>query len=253
MSIMQGDDLTGSASGGVGFSMNSSQAPGIDPVAWEMTAPGPSDRPVECGAVESDAGTADAAVPSGAGNPGSVSRPGPADDSDQFLVICLAGAAAGDRAAFRALYDQTVSTLYGVALAMLRNRTEADDAVQEAYVRIWTRAGAYHSSRGRPLCWMTQILRNLVIDNWRGAKSARAMVEEAMLNPISVAIPPSGLDPDLERGLARLPEVQRTAIVGAYALGLSHRELAERMQVPVGTVKSWINRGLERLNKWMTA
>jgi RNA polymerase sigma-70 factor (ECF subfamily) len=159
--------------------------------------------------------------------------------------------ALGDHAAFRSLYDATAGRLFAISIRIVRDRSLAEDVLQEAYVRIWERARRFDPTRGNASAWIIAIVRNHSIDviRLRGRE----------------ALPPEGADPDVEdpavlggieaipdlgavgRCLALLEDGPRHAIVLAFRDGLSHEELARVLGVPLGTVKSWVSRGLARL------
>jgi RNA polymerase sigma-70 factor (ECF subfamily) len=176
-------------------------------------------------------------------------------DASASLGHLLAQSAIGDRGAFRALFEITQSTVYGICLRILRNRAQAEEALQDTYVRAWTRAASYAGGLGgHPLGWLAAIARNrcLEIVRRRGLDDApwdpdRA---EALVDPA-----PTPEQDFAEREQARaitrcleaLESVQRRAIELAYYEGLSHTEVAARLARPLGTVKSGIRRGLIRL------
>lgn len=161
----------------------------------------------------------------------------------------LTRVAAGDRAAFRALYDATSPRLYAVALRILGDRTAAEDVLQDVYVRIWRRAGSFDPARGAPMAWLGTIARNAALDAVSVRRSDDAL--EAADQPefaVAAVDPP---DARLGQCLKRLPADQARAICESYIYGLSHAELARRLDAPLGTVKSWITRGMAALRKCM--
>lgn len=154
----------------------------------------------------------------------------------------LAAVALGDRAAFRQLYDRTAPRLYAIALRMARRPDLAEDAMQDAYLRIWRAAQRFDASRGAALAWMTTILRNAVLDRLPAERSYDDVAD------VEIAVPPA--EPGevrLNHCLARLPEATRQAVLLVYYDGLTHTEVAERLAVPLGTAKSWLRRGIEAL------
>ena len=173
-------------------------------------------------------------------------------DSDD-LVPLLDGTARADRHAFGELYRLTSPRLFAVALRLLRERELAQDVLQEAYLAIWQKAGDYRAERGQPLAWMAGIVRNRSIDRLRqlqrqaaGQESLRATAPnpdwEARLRDHEATMARG-----LRDCLGQLQENQRKAIQLAYYYGLTHEELAEAMNAPLGTVKSWVRRGLLQL------
>lgn len=161
----------------------------------------------------------------------------------QDIEQLLSAVATGDMAAFRALYDLAAGRLLAIAMKILRDREAAEDAVQEAFLRIWRKAGSYDAARGSPLAWMSIIARNAALDHIR----RRCPAEEIeAIDVIDLAVQPVE-PPDARLGqcLGRLPADQARAIVTMYTYGLSHAELAEQLVAPLGTVKSWVRRGTQ--------
>lgn len=159
--------------------------------------------------------------------------------------------AQGDTEAFRALYDRVSPRLFAIVLRILRDQAAAEDVLQDVFLRVWRRSGSYQASRGAPMAWLGTIARNAALD----ALSARRSDSELDLADcpdlaVAAVDPP---DARLGQCLKRLPADQARAICEAYTLGLSHSELANRLEVPLGTVKSWINRGMLSLKRCMEA
>jgi len=175
--------------------------------------------------------------------------------STDRLIGLLRAVGTGDRAAFAALYAQTAAQLFGVALRMLRQRDRAEDVLQESFVTIWQRAGDYDPTKGAPLTWLITVLRHRAIDALR--RSARqperlAEPEEALLALVAGPADSADRGSDLralQNCLGELGPEQRRAMLLVYAYGLTQEELAARIATPLGTVKSWIRRSLERLKK----
>ena len=160
--------------------------------------------------------------------------------------------AARDPGAFDALYEQTAPLLYGIALRMLRQPAAAEDAVQEAYLAIWARAGDYRPGLGAPLTWMTSIARYRALDALRKRRhreDAQSPLDEAEhADPFAGDAEARTDDARmLTDCLARLGEEQRSCILLSYCEGYTHGELAERLARPEGTIKSWIRRGVRTL------
>jgi RNA polymerase sigma-70 factor (ECF subfamily) len=156
-----------------------------------------------------------------------------------------------DRAAFRALYDATASHLYAVALRIVRQRDLAEDVLQESFVSIWDRAPDYDPVRGSAMSWLVTIVRHRAIDTIRrlSARPEGASAgDEALATMISGSDTAAGAERRaLDRCLAELDPQPRQVIVYAYAYGYTHEELAAKFKAPLGTIKSWIRRGLDRL------
>ena len=166
----------------------------------------------------------------------------------------LSRAAAGDRGAFRDVYQASAPHLFGLALRILRRRDAAEEVVQEAYVSIWQHAGDYRRERGSPLAWMGTIVRNRALDRIRRERGTVALddVPSIAERPDPEPLPDhaAGASQDarrLARCLDGLDDKPRHAIVLAYHEGLTHEQIAARVAAPLGTVKTWIRRGLHQL------
>ena len=172
-----------------------------------------------------------------------------ADDSQ--LQHLLSRVALGDRAAFKSLYELTNAHLFGAALRILSKRTLAEEAVQDAYVQIWQRAGSYRADKAQANTWMNAILRYRALDMLRkhGRESSSEDLPEASLPYVSGESDRSDTQQDLDVCLDELQAQQRECIALAYVDGYSHQELSERLDTALGTVKSWIRRGLQQLKE----
>ncbi|WP_246777276.1 sigma-70 family RNA polymerase sigma factor [Microvirga sp. VF16] len=170
----------------------------------------------------------------------------PASELDEALRRC----AQGDQGALRQIYDTESARMLGVALRLLRRRALAEEAVHDAFVQIWRRAVSFDPARGQARAWLYAILRHRALNILRD-EGRTEFAEDGE----PVALPSEDEDAEakvirlsetsaLRRCLERLKPVRRQAIVLAYTDGLSHRELARRLGVPVGTAKSWIRRSL---------
>ena len=175
------------------------------------------------------------------------------DDARARLVEALVATGAEDRAAFATLYSLTSAKLFGVCLRICGDRGAAEDVLSEVYLTIWRRAGAFEPGRASPISWLATIARNRAID-WRRSAGRRQKV--TLDDAPEVADP----DPSVEERmiesddtkqlhlcLDQLDDKQRGAIRSAFFGGLTYAELAERDRVPLGTMKSWVRRGLQRL------
>jgi RNA polymerase sigma-70 factor (ECF subfamily) len=169
----------------------------------------------------------------------------------QGLEDLLARTAQGDRAAFQRLYQASAPKLMGVALRILRRADWAEEVLQEGYLSIWARAADYRAGLSAPMTWMTSIVRNRCLD-WLRRPAPEVADED--LDEVESANP--GPLAELERAkdaralarcLAGLDAKQRQAIALAFYDGLSHAELASRLRQPLGTVKTWVRRGLLKL------
>jgi RNA polymerase sigma factor (sigma-70 family) len=165
--------------------------------------------------------------------------------------------------ALRELYDLTSARLYGVALRVVGNREWAEDVLQEAYLNIWRIAGNYRAALSPPLAWMGVIVRSRALDflRRRASERADAGVElEGMVTDTVAGDSPDPLDASqaseqawaLHECLRKLEARQRELVSLAYLRDLSHGELAKRLRLPLGTVKTWIRRGIEQLRGCMS-
>ena len=170
----------------------------------------------------------------------------------QALEQLIARSALGDREAFRELYRATAPKLFGAALRILRREDWAEEVLQECFVSLWRHAPDYNASRAAPMTWMTSIVRNRCLD-WLRRPNPEPLADEALEALESEAAGPlalleSGRDSAaLARCLRGLEPKQRQAIALAFFDGLSHGELAQHLRQPLGTVKTWVRRGLARL------
>jgi RNA polymerase sigma-70 factor (ECF subfamily) len=170
--------------------------------------------------------------------------------SEANLADLLLAAGDGDRAAYADLYTRTSAKLFGIILRILPERSMAEDAMQDAYVKIWRNAAGYDASRGSPITWMATIARNVAIDLHRRAHPAGRTRDESVELDMIVdggAGPSAEALTALQICLGRLDVDQRKLVVAAYLHGDSREELAERLGHPMGTIKSWLHRSLARL------
>ncbi len=180
----------------------------------------------------------------------------------QQLKSWLTATARKDRQAFRLLYDATSSKLFGYALRILIKRELAEEALQESFVSIWNNAAGYQSSLAAPMTWMTTIVRNKAFDMLRRADHAVEIdadsyqgggmqdIIDAMQSTTPApaeALQLSQSAAALASCFARLDGLHRQAIAMAFYHDLSHSEVASQMQLPIGTIKTWIRRGLDKL------
>jgi RNA polymerase sigma factor (sigma-70 family) len=176
------------------------------------------------------------------------------------LAAALVRVATGDRAALRMVYQDTSAKLFGVCLRILKDRSEAEDVLQDVYVTVWHKASSFDPGRASPITWLVAIARNRSIDRLRaGAVSRRmASLEEAHAvgDPAPAAVEQIELVEQHRRlagCLEQLEARQSAAIRAAFLDGVTYEELATRMSVPLGTMKSWIRRGLLKLRACLEA
>ena len=178
-----------------------------------------------------------------------------ADPARARLTEVLVRVGTEDRVAFRTLYDLTAAKLFGICLRICGDRQAAEDVLAEVYILVWRRAGAFEPGRASPITWLATLARNRAID-WRRAQGSRptAPLSDApdVADPAPLAsdrLEAAGEAARLHGCLDALEDRQRTAIRTAFFDGLSYPELAQREDVPLGTMKSWVRRGLQALKR----
>lgn len=171
------------------------------------------------------------------------------------LVDILLRTGNEDRSALSELYSLTSAKLFGICLRICGERQAAEDVLQEVYVTIWKRSAGYEPGRASPITWLATIARNRAID-WRRAQGTRRMTPIEDAPPIADAAPLVSETMIMDEESARLhlcidalEDRQRVAIRTAFFEGATYAELAERQSVPLGTMKSWVRRGLIRLKE----
>lgn len=185
------------------------------------------------------------------------------DSPDNQLVQLLERVAMADESALRELYEATSSKLYGVAVRVVTNREWAEDVLQEGFLNIWRIAGDYKSSLSPPMAWMALVVRSRGLDFLRRRASDRADAMQELDEVISDTVAgnsPNPLDTTLaseqawalHQCLGKLENKQREVVSLAYLRDMSHNELSEQLKLPLGTVKTWIRRGLEQLRVCMS-
>jgi RNA polymerase sigma factor (sigma-70 family) len=182
-------------------------------------------------------------------------------ERDARLADLLARTALADQRAFAELYQLTSSHLYAVALRILRQSASAEEVLQESFVSVWNHAGSYVAARSQPLTWLTSIVRNRCLDQLRRREVDTVTIDEEdegmMLHddgPTPLEMLVSGADARAVKACVDALEAgQKQAVALAFYRGLSHAELAAHLHEPLGTVKSWVRRGLERLRACLDA
>ena len=179
-------------------------------------------------------------------------------DRSVRLTALMARVALGDQAAFARLYQETSAHLYGVAVRILKDGAAAEEVLQEAFVNVWHHAGSYEAAKSQPTTWLAAIVRNRCLDQLRRRELDTVTMttddddgKEFDLpsgDPTPVEMLLAGAEAQSVRDCVdALDAGQKQAIALAFYQGLSHAELADHMRQPLGTVKSWVRRGLERL------
>lgn len=184
------------------------------------------------------------------------------DNNDALLISLLERIAQQDDAALNVLYRQCAPKLYGLALRVVTQRDWAEDVLQEAFLSIWRSAGDYRASLSPPMAWMGLIVRSRGLDMLRRRTADRTHVTQELDETLSDTIAsdnPTPMDTAqaseqawaLHQCLGRLDNKQREVVSLAYVRDLSHGELAQQLSLPLGTVKTWIRRGLDQLRVCM--
>lgn len=174
------------------------------------------------------------------------------------LHIWLVGVAKKDNASFKLLYQASSPKLFGFALRILNKRELAEDVLQESFVNIWNNAASYQANLAAPMTWMMTIVRNRAVDLLRKLDHDVEIDGDQFDKEIMLAMESGDLTPlqnmqlsqdaqSLASCMSRLEGLQRQAIAMAFYHDLSHSEVAENMSIPLGTVKTWIRRGLDKL------
>lgn len=177
-----------------------------------------------------------------------------AQADDSRIAELLGQVARRDRQAFELLYRQTASKLLGICLRVLPDRAEAEDVVQEVFVTVWDKASQFDAGRARAITWLGSIARNRAIDRLRAlpAPASRAPVEWAEEAPDPSPSPAAHTESAMERArldlcLEALEPRRQVLIRTAFFEGATYEELADRSGSPLGSIKSWIRRGLQQL------
>ena len=184
------------------------------------------------------------------------------ESPDSQLIALLDRVALADESALKELYDLTSSKLYGVAVRVVSNREWAEDVLQEAFLNIWKIAGNYKATLSPPMAWMGLVVRSRGLDFLRRRTSDRADHVQELDDVISDTVAGDAPNPmdtaqaseqawALHQCLSQLENKQREVVSLAYLRDLSHSELAEQLKLPLGTVKTWIRRGLDQLRGCM--
>lgn len=174
------------------------------------------------------------------------------------IADLIARCALRDRKAFRDLYGRTSAKLYGVTLRILKDRAEAEEALQEVYVKIWQRADRFVPGGFSPISWLVAVARNHALDLLRARRPPSDDID------LALDVADAGPDPEqaaVDRGersridscLDQLDADKADAVRGAYLDGYSYEELATRHKVPLNTMRTWLRRSLMKLRECLSA
>lgn len=174
------------------------------------------------------------------------------------IADLIARTALRDRAAFRDLYARTSAKLFGVTLRILRDRSEAEEALQEVYVKIWQRADRYVAGGYSPISWLVAVARNHALDILRARKPVSDDIDLALDVADGAPDPEQATLDQAERTrihgcLEQLEADKADCVRGAYLDGFSYDELAERHKVPLNTMRTWLRRSLLKLRECLSA
>lgn len=184
------------------------------------------------------------------------------EQPDDLLMDLIDRVAQRDEAALKALYDLTSSKLYGLSMRVVGKAEWAEDALQETFLQIWRNAGDYRASLSPPMAWLGLIARSRSLDYLRRRSAERTHLTDEIDDAMSDTLEgdsPNPMDTTLasqqawalHQCLGKLENRQREVVSLAYLRDLSHSELAQQLSLPLGTVKTWIRRGLDQLRTCM--
>lgn len=170
---------------------------------------------------------------------------------------CLERIQQGDTRALGELYDRYTPLLYPVVMKILRSSADADDALQEAWLQVWKRASTYDPRRGSVAAWLLTVARTRALDRYRSLAARGRAESKADPDPVN-PMPDPAVDATrgqigerVREAMASLEPRQREVLEIAYFQGLSQSEIAERINAPLGTVKSWTRQALMRLREML--
>tara|TARA_R110002020_G_scaffold3766_34_gene16693 strand:+ start:2623 stop:3171 length:549 start_codon:yes stop_codon:yes gene_type:complete len=180
------------------------------------------------------------------------------DTPSQDIADLIARCALRDRAAFRLLYDRTSAKLFGVTLRILKDRSEAEEALQEVFVKVWQRADRYVAGSTSPISWLVAVARNHSLDILRARRPPSDDIDVALEIPDAGPSPERATQDSQERRqiddcLGTLEPDRADAVRGAYLDGYSYEELAGRYTVPLNTMRTWLRRSLIKLKDCLSA
>lgn len=186
----------------------------------------------------------------------------PLKDADRVLIDLLDRLGRRDATALKPLYDQSSGKLYGLAMRVVGKADWAEDVLQEAFLSIWRNADTYRASLSPPMAWMGLIVRSRALDFLRRRKAERTHLTQELDDPLADTLASGDASPldtalaseqawALHQCLNQLDNRQREVVSLAYLRDLSHAELSAQLKLPLGTVKTWIRRGLDQLRLCM--
>lgn len=184
------------------------------------------------------------------------------EEPDDELMNLIDRVAAHEEPALKALYERCSGKLYGLALRVTGQREWAEDALQEAFLQVWKSAADYRATLSPPMAWLGLIVRSRALDQLRRHKAEREHLTDELDDVLADTMEGDSANPmdtslasqqawALHQCLTRLEHKQREVVSLAYLRDLSHGELAQQLKLPLGTVKSWIRRGLDQLRACM--
>jgi len=188
--------------------------------------------------------------------------PSASASAEADLVLLLDRVGTQDYPAFKLLYDTCSSRLFGLAVRIVHNRDWAEDVLQEAFMTIWRSADTYRASLSPPMAWMGMVVRSRALDFLRRRSAERSHLTQPLDDELDDTHADDGPGPvdmalaseqawALHQCLGKLEHRQREVVSLAYLRDLSHGDLAQQLQLPLGTVKTWIRRGLDQLRVCM--
>lgn len=174
------------------------------------------------------------------------------------LAEYMARTALGDRAAFAQLYQNTNAKLFGVTLRILRDRGEAEEALQEIFVKVWQRADRFRPDVASPISWLVAIARNHCLDKLRARRPTSDGIDAALEVPDGEPDPEqatinAGERNKIDNCLDQLEADKADAVRSAYLDGYAYQELADRFGVPINTMRTWLRRSLMKLKDCLTS
>lgn len=182
------------------------------------------------------------------------------EDQQKNLENCLSGCAQGQHKDLKKLYKLISPNLFSIALRILNNQADAEDCLQQTFIKIWNHAGQYDIKKSKPQTWLNTIARNQALDILRRNRHRGLHDSTTALENFDDGKPSHEQQLEhwhdskqLHQCLLEIPELQRRCLELAYFEGLTHQALSEKIETPLGTIKTWIRRGLIRLKTCMNS